>query len=82
MNSLELNTVDNVVEHYKNIAMVQLHQQEDALRASILRDTISTISNLNKNNIPKPRLSFRHSEIFKTAILFNQLVNKIIGEVQ
>ena len=59
--------------------MSQLFQQQMDLKGAIARDEIFKSNNIsNSPSYPNPRLTFRHIEIFHTAMTFDRLAKEMI----
>ena len=59
--------------------MSQLFRQQIELKGAIARDEIFKSNNSsNFPSFPNPRLTFRHIEIFHTAMTFDRLVKEMI----
>ena len=67
--------------------MQQLERQEHALRWAIAIDGMADPSSelaagSKEQNVPRPKLSFRHSDIFRTAMLFERTACCMIAEAE
>jgi hypothetical protein len=67
--------------------MQQLERQEHALRWAIAVDGMSDPNSFppvgcGKQYVPRPKLSFRHSDIFRTALLFESTACTMIAEAE
>ena len=61
----------------------QLFRQQIELKGAIARDEIFKSNNSsNSFSFPNPRLTFRHIEIFHTAILFDRFVKEMITKTE
>ena len=61
----------------------QLFRQQIELKGAIARDEIFKSNNSsNFPSFPNPRLTFRHIEIFQTALLFDLFVKEMITKTE
>ena len=62
----------------------QLFRQQIELKGAIARDEIfkSNNSSNSPSSFPNPRLTFRHIEIFQTALLFDCFVKEMITKTE
>lgn len=80
-------TLDLSIYHFFIFQTQQLERQEHALRWAIAVDGMADPSSVpttgrNEEYVPRPKLSFRHSDIFRTALLFERTAYSMIAEAE
>lgn len=73
--------------HFFVLQIQQLERQEHSLRWAIAVDGMADpssapITGRSEQYIPRPKLSFRHADIFRTALLFERTAFIMIAEAE